>query len=228
MGQGGSKISAQDKAVYELKKQRDNILKYQTRIQQVSDRQLELAKELLKSGRKERAKFYLGCRRHQQHLVKKSFEQLENIGLLINTIEFKLIERDVIYGLKMGNQTLQQLNSEFSVEKIDSILDDLEDNKIQVEQVLSMLGSLTNGEERDVDEELERLEQELGTKEPEPEPEQEQEDAKVDTPQVPEMPEVPEADIPEVPAQEHVLPSVPDTEPVKNPQVIEQRVAVPN
>lgn len=210
MGQGGSKISAQDKAVYELKKQRDNILKYQTRIQHVSDRQLELAKELLKNGRKERAKFYLGCRRHQQHLVKKSFEQLENIGQLINTIEFKLIERDVIYGLKMGNQTLQQLNSEFSVEKIDGILDDLEDNKIQVEQVLSMLGSLTNSEERDVDDELERLEQELGNKK--------EEQVASDIPELPEMPEVPK--------KEDSLPSVPDTEPVKKPQVEQQKEAV--
>ncbi|KAG7191488.1 Vacuolar protein sorting-associated protein 20 [Scheffersomyces spartinae] len=213
MGQGGSKISDQDKAVYELKKQRDNILKYQARIQHVSDRQLELAKELLKSGLKERAKFYLGCRRHQEHLVKKSFDQLENIGLLINTIEFKLIERDVIYGLKVGNQTLQQLNSEFSVEKIDSILDDLEDNKIQVEQVLSLLGSLTNGEERDVDEELERLEQELGTKE----------EVKSDLPEMP-----------DVPNREHMLPTVPDTEPEseqeekKPEEAVEQREAILN
>lgn len=172
MGQQTSqpKITAQDRAIFQLKRQRDNLKQYQRKLNTVIDRQTELAKLALKDGKPDRAKVLLRLKKHQQSVINTTYEQLGNLENLIGTIEFKLIEKDVIYGLSQGNEVLKKLNSEMSVEKIDKVLDDLEDERLKVDEVSDMLGSgLSNLDENEVEEELQRLEEEvLGKKVEEP------------------------------------------------------------
>lgn len=172
MGQQTSqpKITAQDRAIFQLKRQRDNLKQYQRKLNTVIDRQTELAKLALKDGNPDRAKVLLRLKKHQQSVINTTYEQLGNLENLIGTIEFKLIEKDVIYGLSQGNEVLKKLNSEMSVEKIDKVLDDLEDERLKVDEVSDMLGSgLSNLDENEVEEELQRLEEEvLGKKVEEP------------------------------------------------------------
>lgn len=168
MGQQPSqpKITAQDKAIFQLKRQRDNLKQYQRKLNVVIERQTALAKQALKDGKTDKAKLYLRLKKQQQSVINTTYDQLGNLENLIGTIEFKLIEKDVVYGLSQGNEVLKKLNSDMSVEKIDKVLDDLEDERLKVDEVSDILGSgLSNLEETEVDEELERLEQEvLGTK----------------------------------------------------------------
>lgn len=199
MGQQTSqpKITAQDKAIYQLKRQRDNLKQYQRKLNVVIDRQTALAKQALKDGKPDKAKLYLRLKKHQQTVVNSTYDQLGNLENLIGTIEFKLIEKDVLYGLSQGNEVLKKLNSEMSVEKIDKVLDDLEDERLKVDEVSDMLGSgLSNLEETEVDEELERLEQEvLGKKVAEQPAKPEQ--------AVPKLPDAPTSKLDDVPvAQE--------------------------
>ncbi|CAH6721427.1 vacuolar protein sorting-associated protein 20 [[Candida] jaroonii] len=169
MGQGPStpKITAQDRAIFQMKQQRDKLKQYQKRINTTIQRQNDLAKEAIKKGETDRAKFYLRSKKHQQSVITKTYDQLDNLENLIGTIEFKLIEKDVIYGLTEGNKVLNKLNTEMSVDKIDKILDDLEDHKLRVDEVSDLLGAgnLSNNEEFEVDEELEKLNQEINGKE---------------------------------------------------------------
>lgn len=160
------KITAQDKAIFQLKRQRDNLKQYQRKLNVVIDRQTALAKQALKDGKPEKARLYLRLKKQQQSVINTTYDQLGNLENLIGTIEFKLIEKDVIYGLSQGNEVLKKLNSEMSVEKIDKVLDDFEDERVKVDEVSDMLGSgLSNLQETEVDEELERLEEEVfGTK----------------------------------------------------------------
>lgn len=185
-------ITAQDKAIYQLKSQRDNLKQYHKRLNVIIDRQTTLAKQALKEGKPEKAKLYLKLKKQQQSVVNKTYDQLGNLENLIGTIEFKLIEKDVLYGLSQGNDVLKRLNSEMSVDKIDKILDDLEDEKLKVDEVSDMLGSgLSNAEETEVDEEFERMEAELGLgekKETVPE-------VKAPEHKVPELPEVPKSEL---------------------------------
>ncbi|GEQ68065.1 hypothetical protein JCM33374_g1731 [Metschnikowia sp. JCM 33374] len=156
------KITAQDKAIYQLKRQRDNLKQYSKRINVVMDRQTALAKQAVQDGKLEKAKIYLRSKKQQQSIVSSTYAQLETLEGLIGTIEFKLIEKDVIYGLSQGNEVLKKLNSEMSVEKIDRVMDDLEDEVLKVDEVSDILGAgLTNAEEHEVDDELEALELEV-------------------------------------------------------------------
>lgn len=166
MGQQTStpKITLQDRAIFQLKQQRDKLKQYQRKLNTIIERQNKLAKEAIIKKDNARAKIYLRSKKQQQTTITKTYEQLDNLETLIGTIEFKLIEKDVMYGLEQGNEVLKTLNSEMSVDKIDKVLDGLEDERLKVDEVLDMLGmgsGLSNGEEHEVDEELANLEAEV-------------------------------------------------------------------
>ena len=195
MGQQPStpKITAQDKAIFQLKQQRDKLKQYQKRLTNVIERQSELAKVAIRNRQPERAKFYLRSKKQQESTISKTYDQLDNLEGLIGTIEFKLIEKDVLYGLQQGNSVLTKLNNEMSVDKIEKVLDDLEEEKIKVDEVSDALGmgsKLSNNEETEVDEEFERLNTEINGKKEE---------------------QVPELGLPEAPKNE-ILPEVPNNE----------------
>lgn len=40
----------------------------------------------------------------------------------VSQIEFSLVEKDVLYGLKQGNSVLTQLNKEMSVENVEKLM----------------------------------------------------------------------------------------------------------
>lgn len=158
------KITAQDKAIFQLKQQRDKLKQYQRRLNVIVQRQNDLAKEAINKNDLVKAKFYLRSKKQQESTIIKTYDQLDNLESLIGTIEFKLIEKDVLYGLQQGNQVLAKLNSEMSVDKIDKVLDDIEDERLKVDEVSNMLGmgsALSNSEEDEVDEELNRLNEEI-------------------------------------------------------------------
>ncbi|ODV81778.1 uncharacterized protein CANTADRAFT_3851 [Suhomyces tanzawaensis NRRL Y-17324] len=206
MGQQPSapKITAQDKAIFQLKQQRDKLKQYQKRLSLVIDRQSQLARDAIRNKQPERAKFYLKAKKQQQATISKTYGQLDNLEGLIGTIEFKLIEKDVIYGLQQGNEVLKLLNSKMSVDKIDKVLDDLEDERLRVDEVSDALGmgsGLTTGEENEVDEEFERLQREL-------DPQAASKEHSQDKTKDPVLPEVP---------KDQILPEVPK----KTPQQLE-------
>lgn len=168
MGQQSSappKITAQDKAIFQLKQQRDKLKQYQKRINIIVDKQTELAKKAIVNKQPDRAKFYLRSKKQQETIINSTLDQLNNLEQIIGTIEFKLIESDVIKGLQQGNKVLQKLNNEMKIEKIESIIDQLEDEKLKVDEVTELLGSagpqLNISEENEVDEELKNLEEEI-------------------------------------------------------------------
>ncbi|KAK6458610.1 Snf7-domain-containing protein [Scheffersomyces xylosifermentans] len=198
MGQQPStpKITAQDRAIFQLKQQRDKLKEYQRRLTFVIDKQTNLARQALKNNQPDRAKFYLRSKKQQESTIVKTCEQLDNLEGLIGTIEFKLIEKDVIYGLEQGNKVLKKLNNEMKIEKIDKILDDLEDEKLKVDEIGDALGmgsGLSKSEEIEVDEEFEKLDQEVNGIKEQP---------KKDDVVVPDLPEAPQVGIlPDAPRQ---------------------------
>ncbi|KAK6464496.1 Snf7-domain-containing protein [Scheffersomyces coipomensis] len=201
MGQQTSappKITAQDKAIFQLKQQRDKLKQYQKKISIIIDKQSNLAKVAIQHKQLDRAKFYLRAKKQQESIISKTYNQLDNLEGLIGTIEFKLIEKDVLYGLQQGNDVLKKLNNELSIDKIDKVLDDLQDERVKVDEISDALGmgsGLTNQEELEVDEEFERLELEVNGDKIIPE-------TKVDEPKV-ELPQVPDNKImPEAPTNE--------------------------
>ncbi|KAH7104601.1 Snf7-domain-containing protein [Auriculariales sp. MPI-PUGE-AT-0066] len=157
--QPGPKITAQDRAILDLKHQRDKVKQYQKRLQGILDREHEIAKECLRKGQKDRALVALRRRKYQEGLLSKTDSQLENLEQLVSTIEFSLIEVSVLDGLKQGNEVLKQIHKEMNIESVEKLLDETQEAQAYQREIDEMLMSQMTADEEDaVQEELAELE----------------------------------------------------------------------
>jgi len=153
-----SRITEQDKAVLALKKQRDQLKQYQKRINNNLEKDKELAKKLLKEGKKDRAKLLLRKKKYQEGLLDQADKQLDQLERLTQDLEFVQIEKQVLDGLKLGNDALQRANSIFSVDEIEDLLAETSEaveKQKEIDQLLS--GQLTEADEEEVLRELDAL-----------------------------------------------------------------------
>jgi len=118
------KITAQDRAILDLKLQRDKLKQYQKKIQVILDREHTIAKDQIAAGQKDRALIALRRRKYQQSLLTKTDEQIENLEQLVSTIEFSLIEVSMLHGLKLGNDILKEIHKEMNVESVEKLLEE--------------------------------------------------------------------------------------------------------
>ncbi|XP_068075537.2 charged multivesicular body protein 6 isoform X3 [Danio rerio] len=112
-----SRVTDQDRAILQLKQQRDKLKQYRKKITLQLERERRLAKQLLKDGKRERALLLLKKKRYQDQLLDKTDIQIDNLERLVQDIEFAQIEIKVIESLKDGNDCLKQMH-----EQIDDLL----------------------------------------------------------------------------------------------------------
>ncbi|XP_056645338.1 charged multivesicular body protein 6-A isoform X1 [Diorhabda sublineata] len=150
-----TRVTEQDKAVLQLKQQRDKLKQYQKKVEFTLSTDREIAKKLLNHGQKDRAKLLLKKKRFQEQLLIKLDGQLENLEKLASDIEFSQVEIQVIEGLKTGNDALKKVNESIIIEDIERILDETKegiDKQNEINELLS--GQLTEEDEAAVEEEL--------------------------------------------------------------------------
>ncbi|SHO79361.1 Similar to S.cerevisiae protein VPS20 (Myristoylated subunit of the ESCRT-III complex) [Malassezia sympodialis ATCC 42132] len=154
----GPKVTKQDRAVLDLKIQRDRVRQYQLKLQHVLDCEYEAAREALRSGYKERARLALRRRAYQQGLIEKTDQQLATLQELVSTIEYAQLEQSIMYGLEQGNQVLRQIQKETSMDRVERLLDDTAEAQQYQREIDDMLSShLTLEEQEAVEAELEQL-----------------------------------------------------------------------
>ncbi|WVN85146.1 uncharacterized protein L203_100289 [Cryptococcus depauperatus CBS 7841] len=160
MAQPGPKITDQDRAVLDLKLQRDKMKQYQKRLQVVLVQEEEIARQALKMGNKARALTALRQRKYQEQLLTKTDSQLMTLQELISTIEFTQIQNTVLHGLKIGADVLKELHKEISLERVDRLMDQTREGiEYQREIDEALMSKMSPEEEEAVQEELERLQQ---------------------------------------------------------------------
>ncbi|KAF4623103.1 hypothetical protein D9613_002088 [Agrocybe pediades] len=156
------KITAQDRAILDLKLQRDKLRQYQKKIQGVLDREHAIAKAQIASGQKDRALIALRRRKYQQSLLTKTDEQLMNLEQLVSTIEFSLVEVSVLHGLKQGNEVLKQIHKEMNIESVEKLLEETAEAREYQREIGDMLSNtLTLDDEEAVQRELLSLQQDV-------------------------------------------------------------------
>uniref|UniRef100_A0A023GGD6 Protein-sorting related protein n=1 Tax=Amblyomma triste TaxID=251400 RepID=A0A023GGD6_AMBTT len=186
-----SRVTEQDKAILQLKQQRDKIKQYQKKILVSLENERQLARKLLHDGRKERAKLLLRKKRFMEQMLDKTDGQLTNLERLVHDIEYAQIEIQVVEGLKVGNESLKKLHQVLCVEEIEKIMDETHEGIEKQKEIDDLLsGQLTSEDDDAVLAELEALVAEDESK------------------AVLELPDVPAADK----GEPLVLPSVPSRE----------------
>lgn len=165
MGNSSSsrKISAQDKAILDMKNQRDKLHQYQRRITVLTDRETSIAKEMLSKGDKGKALLALRRKKYQESLLLKTDAQLEQLESLTRSVEFALVQKDVIYGLQQGTKVLQAIHKEMGgIEHVDKLMGETAEAIAYQKEISIMLGDqMTNQDEDEVEDELAALEAEV-------------------------------------------------------------------
>uniref|UniRef100_A0A670HU41 Charged multivesicular body protein 6 n=1 Tax=Podarcis muralis TaxID=64176 RepID=A0A670HU41_PODMU len=155
-----SRVTEQDKAVLQLKQQRDKLKQYQKRISLQLERERAFARQLLKDGKKEKAKFLLKKKRYQEQLLDKTENQISNLERMVQDIEFTQIEMKVIEGLKIGNECLNKMHQVMSIEEVERIMDETQEAVEYQRQIDEMLaGSFTVEDEDAILAELDAITQ---------------------------------------------------------------------
>lgn len=101
-----------DRAILDLKIQRDKLHQYQRRVTVLTNRETEIAREMLARGDKKRALLALRRKKYQESLLAKTDAQLEQLEKLTSNVEFALIQKDVVFGLQQGTKVLQEIHKE--------------------------------------------------------------------------------------------------------------------
>ncbi|KAJ3021076.1 Vacuolar protein sorting-associated protein 20 [Thoreauomyces humboldtii] len=185
-------VLPKDKAILDLKRQRDRLKQYQVKIEVVLGKEVEVAKHHLRNGDQGRALLALKKKKYQERLLLQTDQQLLTLEQLTGQIEYALVEQDVMKGLEQGNEILKQIHQEMSLDSVQKLMDDTADGiayQAEIDELIS--GSMSAEDEDEIMAQLDVLEQEeLAAK----------------LPAVPETPaaKIPEADteFPEVPATE--------------------------
>lgn len=153
-----SRVTEQDKAILQLKQQRDKIKQYQKKILFNLENERQLARKLLNDGRKEKAKLLLRKKRFMEQMLEKTDGQLTNLERMVHDIEFAQIEIQVVEGLKVGNESLKKLHEVLSVEAIEKIMDETQEGIEKQKEIDDLLsGQLTAEDDEAVLAELEAL-----------------------------------------------------------------------
>ncbi|KAF9870126.1 Snf7 family protein [Colletotrichum karsti] len=187
MGGNASKVTAQDKAILDLKLQRDKLHQYQRRITVLTDKETAVAKQMLAKGDKPRALLALRRKKYQESLLQKTDAQLEQLEKLTSSVEFAMIQKDVVFGLQQGTKVLKEIHSEMGgIEHVEKLMGETADAIAYQKEVSDMLGGrISNQDEEEVEDELAALEASVAAEE-----------------------------AIRNPPKQHKLPTVPDTEPV--------------
>ncbi|CAJ2511832.1 Uu.00g074570.m01.CDS01 [Anthostomella pinea] len=163
MGNSNSRVTAQDKAILDLKLQRDKLHQYQRRIRHLTDAETNIARRLLAEDDKPRALLALRRKKYQESLLAKTDAQLEQLEALTRNVEFALIQKDIVFGLQQGTRVLKEIHAEMGgIEHVEKLMGESADAVAYQKEVSEMLGGrITNQDEDEVEDEMAALELEI-------------------------------------------------------------------
>lgn len=124
-----------------MKNQRDKLHQYQRRITVLTDKETDIAKQMLAKGDKRRALLALRRKKYQESLLSKTDAQLEQLEKLTSSVEFALIQKDVVFGLQQGTKVLKEIHTEMGgLENVEKLMGETAD-AIAYQQVRSSCGA---------------------------------------------------------------------------------------
>lgn len=108
-----------------MKTQRDKLHQYQRRIKVLTDRETDIARQMLAKGDKKRALIALRKKKYQETLLTQTDSQLAQLEKLTANVEFALIQKDVVFGLQQGTKVLNEIHAEMGgLENVEKLMGD--------------------------------------------------------------------------------------------------------
>ncbi|KNC53159.1 SNF7 family protein [Thecamonas trahens ATCC 50062] len=164
-GDGGNKsnhndmeITAHDRAVLDLKNQRDKLGRQKKKMAANMDRLQGMAMELVRSKQKTKALLVLKKKKVIVSNMEKIESMLDNVQELVDSLEFAARQAEVFDSLRTGADALKDINAQMDIDEVERIMDDTQE-AIEYQNELSnaLAGILQPGEEEDLEAELDAL-----------------------------------------------------------------------
>lgn len=132
-------VTAQDRAVLQLKQQRDKIKIYQKKTESDLATNKDIALRLFQSGKKDRALVLMRRKKYMEDVITRTDKQLETLEHLVADLEYTQIEVSVVEGLRVGTEALKQLNSLMNVDDIQQMMEDNEEAAAKQREISEIL-----------------------------------------------------------------------------------------
>ncbi|CAH3039552.1 unnamed protein product [Pocillopora meandrina] len=158
-------ITEQEREVLDLKLQRDLLQQNQRKLKMNQEKEGQLAKKLLKEGKKTEAKLLLKKMRYQKQMLERINNQLEHLKKMVHQVQddkfpsqraWIKIQSAIV--LSVGSKALKDMNKIMSIENVERIMEETREGieyQREIEELLS--GSLTQEDEGAVLQELEEM-----------------------------------------------------------------------
>ena len=149
-------ITEQDKAILQLKQQRDKIKVYQKRTETELSNSRDLAIKLYNEKKTDRALTILQRKKLLEGILTRTDKQLETLEGLVADIEFSQIQVSVVEGSRVGWEAIRQLNSLISIGDVEKILEETAEGAEKQREISRLLETVS--ERVDTQELLDELE----------------------------------------------------------------------
>lgn len=94
----------------------------------LTDKETAIAREMLARGDRARALLALRRKKYQESLLAKTDAQLEQLERLTSSVEFALIQKDVLFGLQQGTRVLREIQAEMGgLEHVEKLMGETAD-----------------------------------------------------------------------------------------------------
>lgn len=161
----GGTISHVDRAMLDLKNARDKLRRYQKKLEQDDERIVARAKQAKKEGQTKNALNLLRLRKMKQKEVDSVASQLLNVEQMVQTIDSKQNEAQVLAAMAKGKDSLQKMHEETSVEDVLDLMDAITEQNEMEKEISSILEgvptTLSVEDEAAVEAELEAMMKEM-------------------------------------------------------------------
>lgn len=151
-----------DKAVLQLKVNRDRVKKYQSRLEEDNQREIKLAIRLAKEGKKDKARMVIKAKKAREVMIEKADKMLLNLQEQLNNLEQARMTREFYDSMEQTNSVLKAMNEQLTPEMVENLMDEFAEQKEKMDEVASLLGqSLDPTADAEAEQEFEKLWNEL-------------------------------------------------------------------
>lgn len=157
-------ISDIDRAVLDLKNARDRLQRYRRKLERDEAKLLEQAAAAKKVGNNTRALGVLRLRKYKLAELETCENQLLNILQMVETIDSKQNEKELLAALASGKDALKKMHEEHSVEDVLELMDQVAEEiavENEINQILEEVPELSAEDEEAVLSELKEMEKEM-------------------------------------------------------------------
>lgn len=135
----GGTISSVDRAVLDLKNSRDRLSRYKAKLELDEQKLVQRAKLAKEKGQTKTALNLLRLRKYKQREVETVEGQLLNVLQLVQTIDSKQNEAQVLAAMKVGKDTLQHMHEQMTVDDVLELMDQIQEQNAVESEISDIL-----------------------------------------------------------------------------------------